>query len=310
METIKLYDLEINKFNNFDFEHIYNELVEFAVNPIFNNTFLLNTSSILNDGHNNYLEKFVFDTAIFHISEYNKKNNTNIDIRDIFVEFWSLDDIYFKKMHFDKDEQDYLINDNTKTYGKPFLSCITYLNDNNFAPTLITDIPRKFGSSEYSNFYTGKYTNFGMVFPRKMKQMSFDGGQYLHGMYLLDNRCTNRLVLPMNFWFKKPKYLSYFPYYIYLNRKYSKEKQFSIFKIQESVDFSENLFKYKKINIDNIVKTNDIVIDNNDIEKFNKWYKQLILGNSPVDFHHLIDLNDLSNPNNSYIYKFNFSFVL
>jgi len=310
METINLYDLEINKFNNFNFEHIYNELVEFAVNPIFNNTFLLNTSSILNDGHNNYLEKFVFDTAVFHISEYNKKNNTNIDIRDIFVEFWSLQDNHFKKMHFDKDEQDYLINNNTKTYGKPFLSCITYLNDNNYAPTLITDIPRKIGSSECSNFYTGKYTNFGMVFPRKMKQMSFDGGQYLHGMYLLDNRCSNRLVLPINFWFKKPKYLSYFPYYIYLNRKYSKEKQFSIFKMQESIDFSENLFKYKKINIDNIVKTNDIVIDNNDIENFNKWYKHLIFGSSPVNFDHLIDLNDLSNPNNSYIYKFNFSFVL
>ena len=68
----------------------------------------------------NLIEKFVYDTAMYHLDEYNKSNNTNINIQDIFVEFWGLNDIHFKKMHFDKDEQDFNINNNRSTYEQPF----------------------------------------------------------------------------------------------------------------------------------------------------------------------------------------------
>ena len=225
METVNFYELTINL--NYNFNYIYDSLIDFAKNKLFKQTYLLNIN--LNDESKNIIEKFVYDNAKFHISEYNKIHNKNININDIYVEFWSLNDKHFKRMHFDKDEQDYLINNNTDNYLAPFLSCITYLNDNNSAPTLITDIVRKYGSNdEREDFYSGKHNNFGMIFPRKMTQITFDGGNYLHGMYLLNNNFVDRLVLPMNFWLKKPTLLSYFPYYSYLKCSYSKESNIHI----------------------------------------------------------------------------------
>jgi hypothetical protein len=309
MNTINLYDLKIT--NNYAFNDVYQELTEFARNKNFKQTFLLNTTSILNDNNNdenkNFIEKFVFDTATFHISEYNKKNNTNVDIRDIYIEFWTLNDNEFKKMHFDKDEQEYLINKNHKTYNKPFLSCITYFNDNVAAPTLITDINRIFGSNnEREDYYTGKHNNFGMVFPKKMKQITFDGGNYLHGMYLLDDNCVDRIVLPINFWFKKPKFLSYFPYYFYLREEYSKEHILSISKKHESINYKKKIFNYNKINVNDVVKNIDISINNNTYEIFNTWYRHLIFGNTPIDFMPL--KQHISKEH--FVYNFKFSFIL
>jgi len=304
MDTVNIYDLKINSNN---FADVYEELIEFAKNPDFKQTYLLKTSpDIDNDENRNFIEKFVFDTASFHISEYNKKKNTSININEIYIEFWSLNDNHFKRMHFDKDEQDYLINKNHTTYNGPFLSCITYLNDNTCAPTLITDISRKFGSDdEREDFYSGKHTNFGMIFPKKLKQLTFNGGEYLHGMYLLDPSCSNRLVLPINFWFKKPKYLSYFPYYSYLKSSYSKQQIVSICKKHGYIDHTAQLFNYNKININKVMKTIEIKIEKTNIDEFNEWYKCLIFGDKSVD---LLYLNEYIS-NRDYVYNFKFIFM-
>ena len=112
METVNFYELTINL--NYNFNYIYDSLIDFAKNKLFKQTYLLNIN--LNDESKNIIEKFVYDNAKFHISEYNKIHNKNININDIYVEFWSLNDKHFKRMHFDKDEQDYLINNNTDNY--------------------------------------------------------------------------------------------------------------------------------------------------------------------------------------------------
>lgn len=304
METVSIYELDINIFYNF--HEIYEELVNFAKNLTFKQTYLLNTK--FTDENNNFIEKFVFDTAEFHISEYNKKHNMNINIYDIFIEFWCLNDNHFKKMHFDKDEQDYLINNNYKTYRTPFLSCITYLNDNVYAPTLITDNVRKYGSDESNeDCYSGKHTNFGMIFPKKMKQITFDGGKYYHGMYLLDEKCNNRLVLPINFWFKKPTLLSYFPYYSYLRSSNLQKQIISILKKQQKIVFEKKLFYYNKLNNLEIFKIINITINKDCIHEFNKWYEQLICGDTSCGssfFKEHIDIDK------NYVYYFMFTFIL
>ena len=73
------------------------------------------------------------------------------------------------------------INDNTTTYGQPFLSCITYLTDDeeNSEPTIITDVVWiKTSPSEISDYYDGENNSFGLVFPRKMKQITFNSGKF------------------------------------------------------------------------------------------------------------------------------------
>jgi hypothetical protein len=302
MDTINIYDLTINF--NYDFNYIYEQLINFARSTNFKQTYLLNTQ--IDDENQNPIEKFVYDNAEFHISEYNKTHNTNINIHDIYIEFWSLNDTTFKRMHFDKDEQDYLVNHNITTYSAPFLSCITYLNDDNYAPTLITDIIRKYGSDdEREDICNTKHNNFGIIFPRKMRQVTFDGGNYLHGMYLLDKKCNNRLVLPMNFWFKKPKLLSYFPYYLYLKSNFSKESCVSIINNNSSIDYKRNIFIYNKIT-GNVTKIIHINIFENEIDKFNNWYEELITGNTTVDTRFF----DKNVHNKSYIYYFKFIFIL
>ena len=300
METINIYDLTINF--DYNFNYIYEQLVHFARSENFKQTFLLNTKII--DENKNPIEKFVYDNAVFHISEYNKTHNTNINIHDIYIEFWSLNDNTFKRMHFDKDEQDYIVNGNITNYAAPFLSCITYLNDDNYAPTLITDIIRKYGSdNEREDIYNTKHNNFGVIFPRKMRQITFDGGNYLHGMYLLDEKCNDRLVLPINFWIKKPKLLSYFPYFMYLKTNFSNKKYLSIINNNKNIDYKRSFFTYKKdINIIKIVHVN---IFDNEIDNFNNWYQELITGNTTVDTKFF----DKNINNKNYIYYFKFIFI-
>jgi hypothetical protein len=303
METVNIYDLKIT---NNNFNDVYKELVDFAQNNKFKDTYLLNMPNVLNNENKNYIENFVFDTALFQLSEYNKKNNTSIDIKNIFIEFWSLQDTHFKRMHFDKDEQDYLINKNNTTYRKPFLSCITYLNDDVYAPTLITDIRRITGSNdEREDFYSGKHTNFGFVYPKKMKQITFDGGNYLHGMYLFDEKCSNRLVLPINFWFERPTYLSYFPYYSYLKSTYSNHQIISLSKKHMNIEYQTPLLYFNKTNIDTVMKTIDIIVDKDNIDGFNNWYRHLILGDTAVELSFLKDFIST----NDYIYYFKFTFI-
>ena len=73
MDTVNIYDLKIN---NNQFDDIYDELIEFAKNPEFKQTYLLKTypdNTDIIDENQNFIEKFVFDTGSFHLSEYNKK---------------------------------------------------------------------------------------------------------------------------------------------------------------------------------------------------------------------------------------------
>lgn len=303
METVKLYNLNFNYSNNYNFSTVYNELINFANYPIGPGTHLLDYKNIEYKENINFIEKFVYDTAVFQLKQYNIYNKTNYNIQDIFVEFWGLNDTHFKAMHMDKDEQEFNIDRNITTYGKPFLSCITYLtDDNNYAPTIITDLIRIKNGKERDDYYNGKHNDFGLIFPRKMKQITFDGGNYFHGMLLMDKKCNYRVVLPINFWFKRPKYLSYFPYHTYIRKHYPKNELFNIYKTNKSIT-KEPLFSISNIDmqINNVI----IKVNKEELQYFTTWYKQLIFGDDTIDFSILqqyINKND-------YIYKFKFLFT-
>jgi len=109
METLNIYKLSYNHNTNYDLNTVKKQLLDFTHKKDFmRDTYLLNTKDYTtNKIEGNMIEKFIFDTAKFHLNEYNINNNTDYNVDDIFIEFWSLNDRHFKKMHFDKDENDF-----------------------------------------------------------------------------------------------------------------------------------------------------------------------------------------------------------
>ena len=146
-----------------------------------------NVTFLLDKTKNTIIELLINNILNFHL----KRLNIN---HEVFVEFW------FKKyinndinsFHIDCDEHDKNIN-KSLNYNVPFLSCITYLNDNNTNPTVITDVDR----NNYDNkiFDNKLYISL----PRKMKHISFEGGKYYHGESKLLLEESNRNILVINF---------------------------------------------------------------------------------------------------------------
>ena len=95
-----------------------------------NITYLLNMDNI-----ENIIEKTIYDIASFHIK------NLNMDIDNKYIEFWFKSASCNKNTmcHIDCDEYDKGINKNPN-YNVPLLSCVTYLNDNCHAPTLLMEV--------------------------------------------------------------------------------------------------------------------------------------------------------------------------
>lgn len=120
------------------------------------------------------IEKTVYDISKFHL------NRLNIDINneDIYIAFWFKSDsqkcVNCTNLHMDRDDyEDRIFNTITNT---PFLSVITCLSDND-NPTMITNI----NDSVKQNKNYMDNPNIFFSFPRKYKQISFNGGKYVHG---------------------------------------------------------------------------------------------------------------------------------
>lgn len=309
MDTLKIYRLTYNHNNNYDLSTVMNELTNFSTKKNdLKDTYLLNTSNYTtHKKENNFIEKFIFETAIFHLKEYNSSNNTNYDINEIFVEFWSLNDRKFKKMHFDKDENSYLYNDEITGYFAPFLSCITYFNDNDDAPTLITNITRKYNSMrEIQVLSENERKELTMVFPRNMIQLTFNGGKYLHGMYLLNENCSERLLFAINFFTKRPTYVSYFPYYLLVKHVYDSNQLKYIMDINKNILYDRTLFTYNLENKNELTYDVEVSIESSFKDKFSKWFNHLIYGDDKVDFSFLMKHMENTENNSKFVHHFKF----
>ena len=183
----------------------------FAVEPDF--TYFISrlnvkyhTRYLLDVDKENYdiLEKFVFDTAVFHLNHHTEDSSNNIN--DYFVEFWMKNIPLLNNIHIDCDEDEKEMNENI-VY--PTKSIITYLNDHLY-PTLFTNIDAE--QYKYKSFE--KENNITLIFPKQNTQVSFDGSKY-HGEIKLNEISDaddekERLVLAINIWKHKPPNIDFY----------------------------------------------------------------------------------------------------
>ena len=186
--------------------------------------FLLDTSKTNFD----LIEKVVYEISMFHF----ERLNIIFDPNEHFIEFWFKNTIFknsdsyphnINSFHYDCDENEKKLNN--KQF-KPLLSCVNYFNDNEF-PLLLTDIDLE----EYKFKKFENKNNIQIIFPKKNKQITFDGTKY-HGIVDIFNKLNNdtdtdfeRYMLAINLWNRKPLNIDYYTndYENTNNTQFSKE---------------------------------------------------------------------------------------
>ena len=251
----------------------------FAVEPDF--TYFISrlnvkyhTRYLLNVDKENYdiLEKFVFDTAVFHLNHraetpagsHSSHSMTDTDlndapegrneifsglnINDYFIEFWMKNTPLLNNLHIDCDEDEKEMNENIVYTTK---SIITYLNDHLY-PTLFTNIDAE--QYKYKSFE--KENNIKLVFPKQNTQVSFDGSKY-HGEIKLNEISDaddekERLVLAINIWKHKPPNIDFY---------------------ESSLDVSSETYN-KTTSLINIVDKSDEELSESCLDEINKMYNK------------------------------------
>jgi hypothetical protein len=232
-------DLNINTWNiTFTQNNIDNYDIHSLLHSFFNIgtglTYLLNT----NQDKYSLIEKMIYDISIFHFKrmgiEYNKE--------DHFIEFFMVLK-YESTCHLDSDEYDRHFNSKFNYENEPLLSCVTYLSESNI-PTIITDISR-------NDYFNGNYSEKNKIFlsfPKYLKQITFHGGKYYHGVSKIfeNETCVNRYILSINLWKKKPVKVPYFDIstFHFMNYKTLKKEIIDV-----TVDSNIDLLNITKIEI-------------------------------------------------------------
>ena len=242
-------DLNINTWNiTFTQNNIDNYDIHSLLHSFFNIgtrlTYLLNT----NQDKYSLIEKMIYDISIFHFKrmgiEYNKE--------DHFIEFFMVLK-YVSTCHVDSDEYDRDFNSEFNYENEPLLSCVTYLSDSNI-PTIITDIHR----NDYFNDNYSEKNKIFLSFPKYLKQITFHGGKYYHGVSKIfeNETCINRYVLAINLWKKKPVKVPYFDISTFHFVNYKKLKK----KIIDVIIDSDSIL----LNITKIENSARFLIENNE----------------------------------------------
>ena len=143
-------------------------------------------------------EKYVYDTAMFHL----KRMNIH-DIENHYIEFWCKPKFETHCLHVDCDEN----LKKTNVYKYPLLSCVTYLCDNLECPTIITNVD--LDCYKYKEFE--KQTEIVLSIPTCNKQITFDGHFY-HGSTTLSDGHDDkdRYIIAVNLWDTKPDNIDYY----------------------------------------------------------------------------------------------------
>lgn len=139
--------------------------VEINDDSIFLNTYILNKHKLKYD----LLEKFVFETACYHLNNLGKSINDD----NVTIEFWfsqtKFNYEHNSNFHYDASETDQIISGKIVT---PILTTVTYFNTCIDTPTIITNIEKNVKPTS---------NEFWFSFPIKNTQTSFLGGSNLHG---------------------------------------------------------------------------------------------------------------------------------
>ena len=220
--------------------------------------------------------------------------------------FWWKKQYSDNNFHVDCDQYDWHINN---IHHFPILSCITYINTNNY-PTLITNIKPKKINENYIEQLPQK-NKLILSFPIKYKHIAFDGSNY-HGMVNIENddkfndngrkilciNLLNKIPLSVPFYDKKMhnNYLLHDYRLDWSTKNYNKNqkifdlKKNTINTIQNisnnilNIDFYNKLLFEKNITsrqvlkdlLDNIKINSDTIIINEHVEKNNNIIKGFI----------------------------------
>jgi len=191
MQNINTWKIDNNldETNDKFIKHIDDNFTEGDISP----TFLLD----LTKNKYTFIEKYVYDIAMFHFTRLNIHNT-----EDHYVEFWfkaqTSANIKLDELHIDCDEA--LRFQEKLRY--PILASVTYLNDSYNLPTIITNVD----SDDYNNKRIEKQVEMVLSLPKRNKHITFNG-KFYHGCTLLsDHQDTThvRYILAINFWDKKP----------------------------------------------------------------------------------------------------------
>ena len=139
-----------------------------------------------------FIEKYVYDIAMFHFERLNIQN-----IENHYVEFWFKFQVDHHELHVDCDE----CLRNQGKYEYPILATVTYLNDFYNNPTILTNI----------DIDTYKCKNFEdqnevvLSLPKRNKHITFNG-KFFHGSTQLSDiqYTTPRYLIAINLWDKPP----------------------------------------------------------------------------------------------------------
>ena len=195
-----------------------------------------------------FVEKTVYDISKFHLDRL----NIDINREDIYISFWFK--TFFqcsncRDLHFDS----FVNGDDSgfKTSKNPsFLSIITYLTDNE-NPTIITNISEEV--IENKKYLENPSLCFS--FPKKYKQISFNGGKYIHGEIPLFEQTSNELREMLVITFtnnSKPMHVPYYNEPIFFYQNY----------INNLVKFTEDTYHkdHSIISINKLVKKTQYVL--------------------------------------------------
>lgn len=287
--------------------------------------FLLNINEIKNNIEINIIEKFVFDNAIQSIHNYNTEFKTNFTIDDFYIEFWGVPYDTYRGFHFDVDECALTLN--LSNVNPCLFSSVLYLSDINRTPLLITDIKRPNTNKPYHDIRdeitinTHKNNEFLLYFPKKYKQIIFNGSDYYHGIIQMENvSYNNRYIIGNSFYLKqnqRPLYLSYFSHYSYM--LWSKYKDESInmnpseckkLLPNDLITFTKKISQIKNLTIlkkdHSPEKQFNITINNTN--DYNNWYYNLIKNNINVSFNFIKKTlyNELNNIKDTNFFRLKF----
>ena len=146
----------------------------------------------------NCLEKFVYETALFHF----KRLGLIVDPKTNHVEFWYKDKFDTHKLHMNSDESE----NTTNNYIYPLQTCVSYFSKSDY-PTIITNIDIE--SYTYKDF--ASQTEIFLSFPELNKQITFDG-KFFHGSTTLseNNVFQDRHIIVIILWNIKPNNVEYY----------------------------------------------------------------------------------------------------
>jgi hypothetical protein len=169
--------------------YYYDELINFINDNNSHDKYILTTNTNYDDM--NILEKYVYEISKFHIDQLDDNDKNNI-----FIEFYVEDKIKTAKFKINYDEQQ---SKKINNYVYPFVSTITYLNDN-MSPSIFTSVSNN--EYKYKKF---ENINSGIIlsFPIKGKHVSYNGGKYYGCINILENDDKiniDRYCLYINLW--------------------------------------------------------------------------------------------------------------